>query len=144
MKSLKTMTNVQLSSVAAAAKAEIDHRAAIKKATTEVKSVLKKYNVKLDDITLDRSLTSKSKGSSAKRPKRKTANTSRMRSKVEKPKAVIKNQDRRSVVKPKYKGPLSSQSWSGRGRAPQWVLEICEAEKMSISEFKTDKRFSTF
>ncbi len=143
MKSLKTMTNVQLSSVVAAAKAEIEYRAAIKKAATEVKAVLNKYNVKLEDLISEGPLAIKAKGG-AKKQKRKTRNTPVKQSKPLKPKAKLKEQDRRAVVKPKYKNPLSSQSWSGRGRAPQWVLEICEAEKMNILEFKTDKRFSTF
>ena len=143
MKSLKAMTNVQLSSVAAAAKAEIEYRAAVKKATTEVKAVLNKYDVKLEDLISEGSLAIKAKGS-AKKQKRKTRSTPVKQSKALKPQAKLKKQDRRAVVEPKYKDPVSSQSWSGRGRAPQWVLEICEAEKMSILEFKADKRFSTF
>ena len=31
--------------------------------------------------------------------------------------------------------------WTGRGMTPKWILAILEKEKISLEEFKTDKRF---
>ncbi|MGV0033621.1 MAG: H-NS family nucleoid-associated regulatory protein [Candidatus Azotimanducaceae bacterium WSBS_2022_MAG_OTU7] len=42
----------------------------------------------------------------------------------------------RSKVVPKFKNPNGSDAWSGRGRAPRWVSQICEANGLTVDEFK--------
>lgn len=40
-------------------------------------------------------------------------------------------------VKPKYRDPVSQETWSGRGaRAPRWVLGIMAERGWSLEEFK--------
>ena len=36
---------------------------------------------------------------------------------------------------------FESNAWSGRGRTPKWVMEICEQQNISLEDFKNDKRF---
>lgn len=42
---------------------------------------------------------------------------------------------------PKYKDPQTGATWSGRGRAPQWVQSILEERKMSLQAFKVTAEF---
>lgn len=37
--------------------------------------------------------------------------------------------DRRSQVKPKYRSPDGSETWSGRGKAPKWMKDLLDAGK---------------
>lgn len=141
MESLKKMSNARLKSVAKAAQAEIDRREAVaKKALDEIEVVLNRYGVDLTDLTNTGSSKPKvKKRASTKRSQRKS-NTSSKSAKVGSRKKA--DLDKRSAVKPKYKNPKSSETWSGRGKSPKWVLAICETEKLSISEFKADQRFT--
>jgi DNA-binding protein H-NS len=41
-------------------------------------------------------------------------------------------------VAPKYRCPTSGDTWTGRGRAPAWVVDACKANKLSIAAFKSD------
>ena len=34
-----------------------------------------------------------------------------------------------------------SKKWSGRGRTPSWVVEICRSKGISVEGFKSDSRF---
>ena len=52
-----------------------------------------------------------------------------------KPKSV------RAKVKPKYKSEDGKKNWTGRGRSPSWVVEICRSNGLTIEGFKTDQRF---
>ncbi len=46
--------------------------------------------------------------------------------------------DRRSLVKPKYRSPDGSETWSGRGKAPLWLRVLLDQghkkEEFEISE----------
>ncbi|MGX9221789.1 H-NS histone family protein (plasmid) [Massilia varians] len=46
--------------------------------------------------------------------------------------------DRRSQVKPKYRSPSGSETWSGRGKAPLWLRVLLDQghnkEEFEISE----------
>ena len=44
-------------------------------------------------------------------------------------------------VDPKYRDPKTGATWSGRGRAPQWVEAILEERKLSIQAFKVTGEF---
>lgn len=35
----------------------------------------------------------------------------------------------KGTVKPKYKNPATGKTWTGRGRAPKWIVEAEEAGK---------------
>ena len=41
-------------------------------------------------------------------------------------------------VAPKYRCPTSGDTWTGRGRAPAWVVDICDSKKLSIEAFKSN------
>ena len=44
-------------------------------------------------------------------------------------------------VAPKYRCPTSGDTWTGRGRAPAWVVNICDSNKLSIAAFKSDSTY---
>ena len=44
-------------------------------------------------------------------------------------------------VAPKYRCPTSGDTWTGRGRAPAWVVEACKANKLSIAAFKSSSTY---
>ena len=44
-------------------------------------------------------------------------------------------------VAPKYRCPTSGDTWTGRGRAPVWVVDACKANKLSIAAFKSDATY---
>ena len=44
-------------------------------------------------------------------------------------------------VAPKYRCPTSGDTWTGRGRAPAWVVDICDSKKLSIEAFKSNSTY---
>lgn len=42
----------------------------------------------------------------------------------------------REAVAAKYRNPNGSETWSGRGRPPRWVVEIMDASGLTIEAFK--------
>lgn len=46
-----------------------------------------------------------------------------------------------SEVKGGYKDPTSGATWSGRGRSPKWVTELCEQKRITLKQFKSDPKF---
>ena len=44
-------------------------------------------------------------------------------------------------VAPKYRCPISGDTWTGRGRAPAWVVHTCDSNKLSIETFKSDPTY---
>ena len=44
-------------------------------------------------------------------------------------------------VAPKYRCPTSGDTWTGRGRAPAWVVNTCDSNKLSIETFKSDPTY---
>ena len=54
-----------------------------------------------------------------------------------------KRASKRKVVKvaPKYRCPISGDTWTGRGRAPAWVVNTCDSKKLSIEAFKADSAY---
>lgn len=44
-------------------------------------------------------------------------------------------------VAPKYRCPKTGSTWSGRGRAPGWVVNACESKKLSLEAFKTNTTY---
>ncbi len=123
MASLKNLTGGQLDEMLANTKAEIKRRESIKSATAEIYAVLKKYKITMQDISMQ---------NFARKPARK--NTKKIKSRTGKI-------DKRAQVRAKYSSPNGADSWSGRGRAPSWVLALCQKEGIDLATFKTDKRF---
>lgn len=59
------------------------------------------------------------------------------------PKRIVAAKDLKVTqsVDPKFKDPETGATWSGRGRAPQWVQTILEKRKMSLQAFKVTAEF---
>ncbi len=51
-----------------------------------------------------------------------------------------KSRQRKSVA-PKYHDGTHTNFWSGRGRAPRWVVDICERLECTVLEFKARDEF---
>lgn len=49
--------------------------------------------------------------------------------------------DNRSQVQQKYWNSDRTLSWSGRGRPPKWVVEACDADNMTIEDFKKSEKY---
>ncbi|MDA8622546.1 H-NS histone family protein [bacterium] len=75
----------------------------------------------------------KKRGRPAKASKAKNVST--------KEKKTKKN-DKRGKVAMKYKNPKGSDKWAGRGRSPKWVAEILTKQKITLAQFKQDKRYT--
>ena len=116
---LSKMTNEKLEELLITAKNEIEYRNNCKLASAEIKKILKKYSVSLSDLKELNSVTI-----------RKSKN-----------RKVSENNKRNKSIPPKYRDPVSNKDWTGRGRSPQWVKEICQKENIDIQQFKSDKRF---
>ena len=125
MQKFDKMSLAELDKMLADTKAEIVRRGYIDKATSDIIAILDKYNLNIRDIDFFK--LDKLKGPTTKKllKKRASKNTA----------------DRRSTVRPKYRNPHSTESWSGRGRTPAWVAQICADENITIQKFKTDGRF---
>ena len=123
MASLKNLTSDQLEKMLATTAAEIKRREHIQAATSEIRAVLKKYKLTMQDIDLQ-AFNKKAVGKTARKGKVKSG-----------------ARDNRKRVKAKYANPKGAETWSGRGRAPAWVLEICQKEGVELTAFKKDSRF---
>ena len=117
------------------AKAELARRKKINIAFKEIKKILGKYNLKPEHIDwhqlnkmkipVEAVTDFKPLGNVNKAAHKKTL-----------------KKDQRSLVAPKYLNPNNSkEAWSGRGRAPRWVNNICAKEKIDLKSFKQDSRF---
>ena len=136
MSSLKNISDSQLNKMLAETKAEMNRRENIDRAHKEIRAICKKYNVTIADLEfgLTRKIAKPNKNSQKK--------SFSSKSKFKKHTGSVEHKnDRRGFVAPKYRKPASNETWSGRGRAPMWVTEICKAENIDIEQFKADSRF---
>jgi DNA-binding protein H-NS len=46
-----------------------------------------------------------------------------------------------SKVPAKFKNPNGQETWTGRGRAPNWVSGICETSGLTVPEFKASPAY---
>ena len=121
--------------------AELKRRENIDKARKDIQAVLKKYRITIDDLNLGTSSNkSASKKTAAKKSTKKKAATKKAEHKSRSTKTTRKN-DQRATVAAKYHNPETGDKWSGRGRAPVWVNNLCTAEAIDIKQFKMDARF---
>ena len=124
MVSLKNLTGGQLKKMLADAEAEIKRREHIQAATAEIRAILTRYKITIQDID-PRAFNKKAAGNIS-----------------QKGKAQVGARDNRKHVKVKYVKPNGTETWSGRGLAPAWVREICHKEGIELTSFKKDSRFS--
>ena len=141
MQSLKQMSSNRLNKMLAETQAELKRRENIDKAREELKAVLKKYNITIEDIDF---------GNNIRRQKQKRRATKISPEKKDAvKKATVKKQavkaarktDKRTTVAAKHHNPETGDTWSGRGRPPVWVTNLCAAEAINIVQFKAESRF---
>lgn len=120
---MKKLSAAQLNKIIEETQAELTRRKSIDAATTEIQSILKRYKIDFKDIDLRKAVKTGGRSGEKKRAKRE------------------RSSDRRSTVNAKYKDPNSAMTWTGRGRSPAWVRNICQNEDIDIEAFKEDKRF---
>jgi DNA-binding protein H-NS len=123
MTKLKKLTAAQLNKMINETKAELKRRETITAATLEIRAILKKYKIDIQEIDAQ----ALQKTSISKRQKKTTASA--------------KSRDQRRAVKAKYKEPDGTATWTGRGRTPSWVLGICAKHGIDVDSFKKDDRF---
>ena len=115
---LTNLNAKQLKQVISEASSALNRRQKVEKAMVEIQRVAKKYRLSKEEL--------------------KTALVSIQSSKAVstgKPKSV------RAKVEPKYQSQDGSKKWTGRGRTPSWVVEICRSKGLSVEGFKSDSRF---
>ena len=134
MKHLEKLTDKQLAATAKEIAAEEKRRANLKAAASAILTVLKKHRLSVRDLTnLD--LGQKPAARAKKKPAGKKGRPAAAK------KTSAKKSDKRAMVAYKYKNPKGAEKWSGRGRAPKWVSEILAKKRISIAQFKADKRY---
>ena len=114
----KRLDTKQLNAVIKDAQSEIAKRERFEQAKTEIHKIIGKYKLDADDI---KALLVAPKKAKAK---------SRVGKKVAK-----------APLPAMFKSPDGTHAWSGRGRSPLWVNEICEQENLTTAAFKTDARY---
>ena len=115
---LNNLNAMQLKQIITKASSALNRRRKVEKAMVEIQRVAKKYKLSKDELKM--ALVSLQTF--------KAVSTS-------KAKAV------RAKVEPKYQSQDGSSKWTGRGRAPSWVTEICRSKGMTVEGFKSDSRF---
>lgn len=115
---LDSLDTKQLKQVISEANSALNRRQKVEKAIVEFQRVAKKY--KLGKEELKTVLVSVHSSKSVSKSK---------------PKSVGKK------VEPKYQSQDASKTWTGRGRTPSWVVEICRSTGLTVEAFKSDSRF---
>jgi DNA-binding protein H-NS len=134
MVNILKMSNSELERVLSETKDELARRDNMGKAIADIKKVLIKYKLRAEDIDW-RQLNKMAEAGNKKKYSSKSNAAVRMTAKQRlKP-------DQRSAVVPKYFNPNGKEKWTGRGRMPSWVMNICEQENIDIESFKLDSRF---
>ena len=123
MKNLNQLSQKQIEKIVKDSQAELDRRKVIDSVTAEIQLIIKKYKIDINDIDMKQFAST----TTTRRPKKKTK--------------VTKPNDRRRTVNAKYGNPNGTERWTGRGRPPAWVLNICQTEKIDIEAFKKNDRF---
>ena len=134
MANIPKMTDRELERVLSEAKDELARRDNMVKAIADIKKILEKYKLRAEDIDWSQLNKTTKAGN-----KKKLSGKSNAAVKI-KAKERLKP-DRRSSVAPKYLNPNGKERWTGRGRTPDWVINICEQENIDIENFKIDPRF---
>ena len=146
MKPVQDMTSDQLNKLAFSAKKELERRKKVEKASNEIRAILKKYSLSLNEINLKNSTQAKKLGAqkTAAPPSKKVSQIASKGGKS-KARAQVRNskpkKDKRSVVKPKYVNTNGTEFWTGRGKAPIWVQAICDEKNITLAEFKGNAEF---
>ena len=108
----------QLKQVISEASSALNRRQKVEKAMVEIQRVAKKYKLSKEELKTALVSVRSSKAVSTGKPK-----------------------SARAKVEPKYQSQDGSKKWTGRGRTPSWVVEICRSKGLTVEGFKSDSRF---
>ena len=117
MNAIKKLSGKELEKLINQAASELDSRKRIESLNKDIQKVLSKHKVTKAELS---ALIDTLKGN-YKAPKSKT----RMVTKVS----------------PKFRNPAGGETWTGRGRTPKWVAQICGASGISVEEFKKSTQY---
>ena len=109
----------QLKNIIIDANTALKRRQKVEKTATEIQRIIRKHGLNKDDLKILLSGLQAVKTNSASKVKAT-----------------------RSKVEPKYINQDGSKKWTGRGRSPSWVTEVCQNEGITIEQFKQDARFA--
>ena len=115
---LKSLDAKQLKQVISDASLALTRRQKVEKAMVEIQRISKKYKLSKEELKTVLVLIQSSKAVSTSKPK-----------------------SARAKVEPKYQSQDGAKNWTGRGRTPSWVVEICRSEGLTVEGFKSDPRF---
>ena len=108
----------QLKQVISDANSALNRRQKVEKAMAEIQRVSKKYRLSKEELKSVLVLIQSSKAFPTKKTK-----------------------SERAKVEPKYQSQDGLKTWTGRGRTPSWVVEICQSKGLTVEAFKTDSQF---
>jgi DNA-binding protein H-NS len=134
LNNFEKLSDKQLAATAKEIAAEEKRRANLKAAASAILTVLKKHKLSVSDLPgleLGQIGTTRAKKKTAGKKGRPAAAK----------KTLAKKSDKRAKVAFKYQNPKGSEKWSGRGRAPKWVSDILAKKRISMAQFKADKRY---
>ena len=126
-------------------KEELQRRQNIEKADQEIRSILNKYGLTMADFkgfAFTKSIVSGSQLALKLFPPAKRAVKSKIGNRSVTPKSALLRSnpdtkaDKRSSVAAKYLNPTSKERWSGRGRAPSWVNDLCKKHSITITSLR--------
>ena len=126
MNSVKKLSKKDLSLLISNASKELEARKREELILKELQKVFDKHGVsRVEKLGLVKSLAKISRPSSGSvRVQAKRTNKKRV------------------AVRPKYRHPSSRDTWTGRGRAPKWVVALCEERKITLAAFKSSSDFA--
>lgn len=126
MNSVKKLSKKDLSILISNASKELEARKREELILKELEKVFDKHGVsRVEKLGLVKSLAKISKPSSRNQKGQPT-----------------RTNKKRVSVKPKYQHPSSRETWTGRGRAPKWVVALCEERKITLEAFKSGSEFA--
>ena len=126
MNSVKKLSKKDLSLLISNASKELEARKREELILKELQKVFDKHGVsRVEKLGLVKALA---------KPSRASGGNQRSQAK--------RTNKKRALVKPKYQHPSSRETWTGRGRAPKWVVALCEERKITLAAFKSSSDFA--
>ena len=129
LEKLDSLSNEELSKILDSARTEIQRREIIAGAIKDIKGILEKHKMNFEDLY---PFFAKTKNAGAKK---------KVRRRSDRTEKQVSRKDGRRVVEAKFVDPKTGRKWSGRGRTPTWVSEICKTNGIDVKQFKNEKKY---
>lgn len=127
---VQALTTSDLQAIRDITDTELKHRKIIEKVIAEFEVILDKHKLSFDIVA-----------NAYRQMERSTYNLSSRAHTKRKNKLNTSCSDLRKTVKPKFFEAGTANSWSGRGRTPNWVAKLCTENKITIEEFKASNKY---